>query len=132
MITILYAGILGIFYVALSIFVVQGRWKYKTSLGNGGNPQLEKRIRVHGNFAEYVPFALLLLFLVDTVHYAPLLVHILGIMLVIGRICHARGILHPNPLNPFRSLGVVLTQLVFLVCSVLLIWHFVILRLTAL
>ena len=65
MITIIYAGILAIVYAVLTLRVAQGRYKYRVGLGDGGVPELTQRIRVHGNFAEHVPFALLLIFLVD-------------------------------------------------------------------
>jgi len=131
MITIVYAGILGILYVGLSLYVIAGRYRYKTSLGDGGVPDLEKRIRVHGNFAEYVPFALLLLFMTDYVSYSPIIIHVLGIMLVIGRVLHIPGILRGNGANFLRAGGVILTQLVILTCSILLIYHFLVLRVVA-
>ncbi len=128
MITILYAGLLGLLYLVLSVLVVKGRYGYKLAFGDGGNPEMVKRIRAHGNFAEYVPFALLLLFLTDSVQYSPLLIHVLGITLVLARILHAVA-LYKNIFR-FRVTGVVLTFLVIAVCSVLLIWHFIALQLT--
>lgn len=122
MITILYAGILGLVYVALTGFVIRGRYRYKISLGDAGNAAMTKRIRAHGNFAEYVPFALLLLFLTDYVQYAPWIIHVLGVLLVVGRISHAIGLNKDAFL--LRSLGMILTLGVIVVSSLLLIWHY--------
>lgn len=130
MITILYAGLLGLLYIGLTLYVVRGRWAYKIGLGDGGNPQMLSRIRIHGNFAEFVPFALLLLFMTDYVQYNPLLIHLLGITLVLARVFHATGLLKSHVFTPWRGAGVVLTLAVILICSILLIWHFVALRLT--
>ena len=62
MIISLYAGILALIYIGLSGYVIQGRFKNKVSLGDNNNADMQKRIRVHGNFAEYVPLALFLIF----------------------------------------------------------------------
>ncbi len=117
MITALYAGILAIFYVALTAFVVQGRYAYKVGLGDGGVPALTQRIRIHGNFAEYVPFGLMLLFLVDYAGYSAWLVHLLGIMLVTGRIAHAWGVYCSPVASPGRLAGMILTILMFIIAA---------------
>ena len=128
MITIIYAGILGLIYVLLSGIVVTGRYQNKTAFGDGGNPDMTKRIRMHGNFAEYVPLGLLLLYLADMCQYAGWLVHLLGIMLLAGRILHAIAI--HKCIFRFRVAGMVLTLLMILIGSILLIWHFLMLQLT--
>ena len=64
-ITPLFAAIFGIIYVVLAFGVIKLRFKGQVSLGDGGDEELEKAIRVHGNFAEYVPFTLLLLWFVE-------------------------------------------------------------------
>ena len=126
MVTIFYAGILGLFYVVLSALVVRGRYGYKVSLGDGGNPDMIRRIRAHGNFAEYVPFALLLLFMADYVQYSPILIHALGISLVLGRLFHAIALYRDT--FRLRVTGMILTFLVIAVSSILLIWHFLALQ----
>ena len=82
MITTLYAAILAFLYLGLTLLVIRGRWKFKIGLGDGGNREMERMIRAHGNFAEFVPFALLLLFMLDYSGFSPVMIHILGIMLV--------------------------------------------------
>lgn len=128
MITIVYAGILAVVYAALTVRVAKARYKYRVGLGDGGVPDLTQRIRVHGNFAEHVPFALLLVFLVDYSQYSPIIVHALGIVLVIARALHIVGITSSPNVSKGRFIGTILTLLVYLVCAVLLIWKFAALR----
>ncbi len=132
MITTLYAGILAIFYVCLTGWVAAGRYKYRVGLGGGGVPALTQRIRIHGNFAEYVPFALFLIFLVDYSRYSPPIVHVLGIMLVLSRVLHAWGIYTSSGASAGRFLGTVLVMLTMLIAAVLLLWKFFVLRATGL
>ena len=132
MITILYAGLLAIIYAVLTVRVAKARFKYRVGLGDGGVPDLAQRIRIHGNFAEHVPFALLLIFLVDYSQYSPIIVHVLGILLVMARILHIVGITSSPNASKGRFIGTVLTLLVYFICAVLLIWKFVVLRATGL
>ncbi len=56
-----YAALLALLFMVLSVRVMRERGRARVAIGTGGNIALERRIRVHGNFAEYVPLALLLL-----------------------------------------------------------------------
>lgn len=130
MITMLYAALLALLYIGLTLYTVQGRFKYRIGLGDGGNEALSQRIRAHANFAEYVPFALLLIFLVEYARYPVMLVHGLGIALLVARILHATG-LASSPYKSFgRMYGTILTLLVLLVSAVLLLWMFVVMNVT--
>lgn len=128
MITTLYAGLLAILYIALAACVIRGRYKYRIGLGDGGNEDMVRRIRIHGNFAEYVPFALLLLFLVDDAQTSPVIVHILGLMLLIGRLLHAWGVSSSSGVSKGRFIGMVLTMVMIIACAVILLWKFFALR----
>jgi uncharacterized protein len=55
-----YAAVLAFIYIVLSARVIQARQSAKVAIGTKGNDHLERKMRVHANFAEYVPFALLL------------------------------------------------------------------------
>ena len=63
--TPIYAGILTLIYIALSIRVIAGRRAAKARIGDGGDILLQRRLRVHANFAEYIPLALLLMLGLD-------------------------------------------------------------------
>ena len=60
-ITAIYASLLTIFYIFLSFRVAQRRMRFQVGLGTGQNVELERAVRIHGNFGEYIPLALLLL-----------------------------------------------------------------------
>lgn len=125
MITSLYAAILAGLYICLSIYVVKGRYKHRVILGDGNIPDMTARIRSHANFAEYVPFALLLLFLVDRSNVMPWVVHLLGLMLLIGRILHAIALNNSSLIPYARPIGMVLTLAMILLCAFLLLfWEY--------
>ena len=57
----LYVGLCALVFVVLSARVIRGRNRRGVNLGHGGHADLETAMRVRGNFAEYVPLALLLI-----------------------------------------------------------------------
>jgi len=117
-ITPLYAGILAIFFFALSVRVVALR-RGGVSLGDGGNPAMLRRIRGHGNFAEYVPFILLMMGFLELSHVSPYLLHGLGIVLVVARLLHGYALSFTQKFFLGRFLGTVLTFGLLVVCGVL-------------
>ncbi len=117
LVTPIYAAILGLGFVALSFLTLRLRRKNKIALGDGGNRQLLRAIRVHSNFAEYVPLALLLLYMAET-NGAPLyLMHFMGIFLLIGRVSHAWGVSQENENFKFRVYGMIGTFNALIVSS---------------
>lgn len=109
MTTALYAAILGLFFLLLSVNVVAKRRRFQVGIGSKGELSLERAIRVHANFAEYVPFALLLMFLAEYSGLAAIYLHILGITLLVGRLSHAWGVRQLKEPFKFRVFGMVLT-----------------------
>jgi uncharacterized protein len=116
-----YAGLNGLIALVLAIWVVRQRGKTKTNLGTGGHPAMERAVRAHGNFIEYVPLILLLLLMLELGGLAPLWIHVMGIALTIGRILHAWGLLSQPGESFGRATGIALTWLVLLVALVLCI-----------
>ena len=92
-ITALYAGLLALLFLALSAAVIRQRGASRISLGTGDDPGLIGRFRAHGNFAEYVPLGLLLMALVEIGGAPAWHMHLLGLLLLCGRLCHAAGLL---------------------------------------
>ena len=58
-VTGLYAGILVVIFFVLSMRVINNRVRAQVNLLDGRDEALTRAMRAHGNFAEYVPFALL-------------------------------------------------------------------------
>jgi hypothetical protein len=88
----IYGSILGLIFLSLSFNVSNTRRTTNIMLGSGGDRQLERRIRVQGNFAEYVPLALILLTFIELQRWPHALLHVLCIVLVAARLIHAYGV----------------------------------------
>ena len=110
-ITGLYGGCLGLLLVVLSIRVVRMRDRFKTGIGSGGEPELARAIRVHGNFVEYVPLSLILLATLEIQGAAVWVLHFFGAALLLGRVLHAWGLSSSEGRTPGRFLGTLLTWL---------------------
>lgn len=91
-VTPLYAALLVLLFVYLSLRVTRLRRHEQVPLGDGGSELLRRAVRVQANFVEYVPIALVVLFFVETAHYPHWVVHVLGASLVAGRLVHAWGV----------------------------------------
>ena len=108
-ITPLYASVLAILFVALSVRTLRMRHRLKIAVGDAGNQALLRAIRVHSNFAEYVPLSLLLISFVEMSGASALLVHFLGLCLLVGRAVHAYGVSQLNETYAFRVAGMAMT-----------------------
>jgi uncharacterized protein len=100
-VSFLYAGLLGLLLIALSAQVVLARRRYRVRLGAGSEEGMQQVLRVQANFAEYVPFAVLLLVLGEIAGLPVAAVHGAGILLVASRVLHAVGLSR----SPGRSFG---------------------------
>lgn len=108
-VTPLYAGLLALLFIALSMRAIAARRRARLALGTGDNPALLRATRVHGNFAEYVPLALLLFLLLELQGVPALLLHALGAALLLARLVHAWGVAHTNENFRYRVAGMGLT-----------------------
>lgn len=91
-ITALFAGILAVLFVVFGALVVWNRFRAKVSLGDGGDDGLRLAVRRFGNFIEYVPFALILMVVVELNGAAPWVLWAMGGLLVGGRLLHFGGL----------------------------------------
>lgn len=89
MITMFYAGLLALIMAVLSIRVPLRRAEMDVNWGTGGDAILDTRIRAFGNFIEYVPMVLLILWLLETAGGADHFLHLSGGVLVVSRLVHA-------------------------------------------
>jgi uncharacterized protein len=92
----LYAALLTLLFVGLSIRTLRIRRRLRIAVGDGGNQAMLRAMRVHSNFAEYVPLSLLLIYLVEQNGASALFVHFLGLCILAGRISHAVGVSRVN------------------------------------
>jgi len=80
-------------------------------LGDGGNADLIAAIRMHGNFIETAPWGLMLMFLIEYQDGNLFALHLLGILLVIGRVLHLYALKSSS--IPMRVAGMMGTFAVF-------------------
>ena len=107
--TPLWASLLAFLYLWLAAQVILARYRTRTALGSGGDAGLERAIRAHANFAEYVPLSLVLLVMAELQGAQGWLLHGLGAALLIGRTLHGFGISRTDEVLAFRSSGMILT-----------------------
>ena len=124
MITSIYAALLAILIVGLSLNVIELRQIGQVILGDGDNLELQSAIRAQGNATEYIPISLILLLLLELSKGHWSLLHIGGIVLLTGRLIHARGLLKGN--LRFRVLGMQLTlfNIIYLAIANLIYLYF--------
>ena len=120
-VTPLYAGLLALLFVALSYRVVQLRGHGQPSLGDGGDQALLRRIRGHGNFAEYVPFIVVMIGFLELGGLPVLALHVLGATLLVARLLHGYALSYTESFKFGRFWGTALTFLLLAVCGVLLL-----------
>jgi uncharacterized membrane protein YecN with MAPEG domain len=104
-VTLVTAGLCGLLYFYLSWRVVQVRRSAGVALGDGGDAELLQRIRAHANFAEYVPFCLILIFVIEnSLEVSPPWLWTAGLSLVGIRAMHAIGMAKGGG-NAWRVIG---------------------------
>ena len=124
MIAGLYAAIAGIFLIYLSVRVIGLRRGKRISVGPAGDAELERAMRVHGNFVEYAPLGLLLLIVAEMNGLAAPAVHALGLALIAGRFIHFLGFRSPEAPGVFRVGGMATTFTVIALLAVIVAYQY--------
>ncbi|HET7557257.1 MAG TPA: MAPEG family protein [Rhodanobacteraceae bacterium] len=127
-ITGLYAALGALLIFVLALRVMQLRHRHRVGLGTGGDESLARAIRAHANAIEYLPIALLLLLILELDQTRAWILHVFGIVLIVGRILHAIGLSSHAGTSFGRFVGTALTMLVIFVMAVLLLWQFAVLH----
>jgi uncharacterized membrane protein YecN with MAPEG domain len=121
MITGLYAGILALFYVGLTFNVIARRRYHGVPFGDKDIPEMRRAIRVHGNFAEYVPLALICIMLLEMQGAGAGMIHFLCGTLLLARVLHAIALTKSN--FQLRIAGTMGTQIVMALAGIKLVLH---------
>jgi len=124
-VTPIYAVILTALYLLLSFRVIGRRRTAQVALGDGGDRALLRRQRVHGNFAEYVPLALVLMMLAELQGLPHWALHAIGVILIVGRIAHAYGVSQETEPMQIRGAAMALTFTVLIagaLANVVMLW----------
>lgn len=123
-VTALYAGLVGLLLLALAALVSRLRRARKVGLGDGGDRELQRAIRVHGNAVEWALPGLLLLLVAELNRADPLLLHACGIAIVAGRVLHAFGLTRTAGVSFGRFYGSALSWGAILVLALWCVWAF--------
>ncbi|BDA70524.1 hypothetical protein CAL7716_046900 [Calothrix sp. PCC 7716] len=84
---------------------------------------LQRKVRAHANFTEYVPLALLFIIALELMHSNIWLLWLLGVSLTVARIAHAWGLINTYGSSPGRAFGFFLTWFVYIFGSLGCIYY---------
>ena len=90
--TLLFASLHVLLMLALLVPISLHRRREHIGLGDGGDAVLLRKIRVHANFVEHVPLALLLMALLELGGLPRPWLWVLGVALLVARLLHAVGL----------------------------------------
>lgn len=119
----IYAGVLGLLLVALSFNIMQN-WVRVTGRGQQTDRAMRRSEKLLASFVEYVPFGLILLTLIELKGAPALVLHVLGCLLVSGRVLHAFGSNEIRGAGLMRFVGAQLTYLMLAIASIACIYYF--------
>ncbi|WP_428943291.1 MAPEG family protein [Pantoea sp. FN060301] len=109
MVSAFYVVLGALFLIKFSFDVIRLRRLYHVSSGDGGFFELQTAIRIHGNAAEYIPVAVLMLVMMELNGAEIWMLHLVGIFFFLGRSLHFYGMRSSTLL--WRKNGMVLTML---------------------
>ena len=121
-IALLFASLHILLMLALAMRVVGHRRALKIGIGDGGDKRLARKVRVHANFIEYVPVALLMLALLELSGLGAMWLWALGGTLLLSRVLHAAGLSRNAGYSFGRFWGTVLTWGVLVAMAVAGLW----------
>jgi hypothetical protein len=93
----------------LTLRVFAQRYRTRVALGTGGDRGLERAVRVHANFAEFVPVFLAALLAAELCGAPGWALHAAGVAMLAGRAMHAMGLSREPDVVALRSGGMLLT-----------------------
>jgi uncharacterized membrane protein YecN with MAPEG domain len=108
-ITIVSFTILFLLYQILAVNVIMYRRNNKISLGDSSDNILLRKIRMHGNFAEYAPFGIFTIFLLEynSVGFTPTI--LVASAFILSRFLHPYSLSTHNKLGALRPVSMALT-----------------------
>ena len=115
MITALYANILAILIIWLAVQVIKQRRLNQIAYADGGVEALQIARSAQSNATEYIPITLILMAILEFNSAYPTWIHLTGIIFVIGRVIHAKGILKKDLKKRIRGMQVTFLVILSLV-----------------
>lgn len=119
-----FAAVLGLLLIFLSLLVSRHRLKLKQGLGVSEDIDFQATVRAHANLVEYAPMGLIMLAVAELNGVPGALIYWTGMGFVVGRLLHAFGMINGRG-GPHiaRMAGILLTWLAIVVLSLLLMWN---------
>lgn len=105
------AAVAALINIWLGWRVGQVRGSEKVSIGDGGNERVICRMRAHANYAEYTPFVLVLIVLLELTTGSSMVLWAVMAVYMLARIGHALGM---DGLPKGRMVGTIVTMLTLL------------------
>ncbi|WP_105587789.1 MAPEG family protein [Cronobacter sakazakii] len=121
MVSALYAVLGALLLMKFSFDVVRLRMQYRVAYGDGGFSELQSAIRIHSNAVEYLPIGLLLLLFMEMNGAQNWMLHVCGLLLLVGRLMHYYGYHHR--LLRWRRSGMSATYIALLMMVLANIWY---------
>jgi uncharacterized membrane protein YecN with MAPEG domain len=121
-ITLLFAALHALLLLVLLARISRHRHGRRIGFGDAGDALLARKIRVHGNFIEHVPIALLLMALLESCGLPAPWLWAFGTTLLLGRVLHAIGLSGSAGYSFGRFYGTALTWLVLLAMAMAGAW----------
>jgi len=123
-VTAVFAAVLGLLLVVLSLFVSRHRLRLKQNLGVSEDIDFQATVRAQANLVEYAPIGLIMLAIAELNGVSGTLIYWTGLGFVVGRLLHAFGMINGRG-GPHmaRMAGILLTWLAIVVLALLLIWN---------
>lgn len=84
---------------------------------------LQRKVRAHGNFTEYVPLGLLFVIALELMHSRVWLIWLLGGTLTLARIFYAYGVITKYGPSVGRAIGFFSTGFVYIVGSIACVYY---------
>jgi LPXTG-motif cell wall-anchored protein len=119
----LWVGLHLILLLTLSVLVVRKRRRHQVPLGDGDIPELARAVRAFGNATEYVPGGLIAIAVLAMAGAPPMVVHVTGLTLFLGRVAHAMGLSRSGGASLPRAAGLLLTWLAYILAGVALVFY---------
>ncbi len=118
----LYVAINILILFTLTFLVIRQRRGQSISMGHNNSESMQRAIRVHGNFTEYAPLALIGMFMMANLSATPAWLHGVGITFTLGRLLHAFGYSKTTGRSNGRFYGMLITGLTLVTIALYLLY----------
>ena len=119
----LWVGLHVFILLVLSMLVVRLRQRHKVAMGDEGIAELARAIRAFGNASEYIPAGLAMIIALAVAGAPPLAIHVVGLVLFVGRLVHAVGLSNSGGASIPRAVGMICTWVAYIFGAVALLFY---------